>query len=280
MAGNLAVASINGYKVNHLTTGVRQTVQNSVVDANGYPVFATIGTGLSVNIAATAVPIIVHSAGGKIIDDVIAVISADTTLAVVTNTTNYGYVDTDMTTGVVTLGNTVLAPVYQFGGTPSIVAGQHTYNIAEMKMYVGNGSVATQVKRTFILEAVTGASTVTSVVNYALNGIYESAYSAVTFGTNSNYNTNIGTTKDYQYITDILKCTIAEIGYSIGDLVYNPHSSQATGNYGQVANISSNNTSSVLIGTGGPLILNKSTFASSSITAADWNKKIIVQRGW
>lgn len=170
---------------------VRQTVQFASIDSSGYANFITIGTGLAVNIAATTTNIKLNASGG--LGDRNATITANTTISGLTaSTTNYLYADIS-STGTVTLGFTTLAPIYQFGGTASIVNGQHTFNIGEMKMYVGNGSTASQVYRVFLGEAVTGTSTVTSVINYALNGVYDSGWFSIVASTDYNKNINIGT---------------------------------------------------------------------------------------
>ena len=46
-----------------VSTGVRQTVQSSSVDTSGRPDYISIGTGLSVNVAATSKNVIIHSSG-------------------------------------------------------------------------------------------------------------------------------------------------------------------------------------------------------------------------
>ncbi len=58
-------------------------------------------------------------------------------------TPNFLYVS--VAGGILTTGSTLLPPVYQFGGTPSVTAGQFTFNIAEMRGYLGNGTSAPQV---------------------------------------------------------------------------------------------------------------------------------------
>ncbi len=50
-------------------------------------------------------------------------------------TPNFLYVT--IANGLMTTGSTLLAPVYQWGGTPAVTAGQFTFNIAEMRGYLG-----------------------------------------------------------------------------------------------------------------------------------------------
>ena len=111
---------------------VRQTVLSAAVDSNGLPNYLSAGSGLSVNIAATATPIVVTAAGGAGSSgpvDRIGYINADTSISGLTDsTTNYLYMDI-AANGTVTLGATTLAPVTQFGGTYSTTTGQFTFNI-------------------------------------------------------------------------------------------------------------------------------------------------------
>lgn len=195
---------------------VRQTVQFASVDSSGYANFISIGTGLSVNIAATTTNIKLNASGG--LSDRNATINANTTISSLTaNTTNYLYADISAT-GVVTLGSTTLAPIYQSGGVPSVINGQHTFNIGEMKMYIGNGSTASQTYRVFLGEVVTGASTVTGVVNYALNGrtVIISATLSVSTLFSYNHFIGVGITPIVDYA---LKCVVANNNWVINDEV-------------------------------------------------------------
>ena len=164
--------SAGDFKVNNRylsLAGTRQTVQSGLVDSTGAANFISIGTGLAVNIAATAVPIFLNASGGNVISGRIGRVAADTSITGLTaSATNFLFADVAIDGGV-TLGAGVLAPIYQFGGTPSVANGQFTFNISEMKAYVGNGTTAPQVYRVYLGEAITNATNVTSVVNYALN---------------------------------------------------------------------------------------------------------------
>lgn len=196
---------------------VRQTVLKSVVDTAGLPTFITVGTGLAVNIAATAVPIEIAAAYGTA--DRKGTISADTTIGSLTaNVNNYLYAEV-AEDGSCTLGATVLAPVYQWGGTYSTTNLQSTYNIQEMTMKVGNGSASAQAWRVFVGEALCGASTVTSVVNYALMARYDSG--DFTWARTTNYlkSHNIGINSPYVSATTMLKVTTAGVGYSLNEYV-------------------------------------------------------------
>jgi hypothetical protein len=195
--------------------------------------------------------------------------------------TNFLYADI-AAGGTITLGSTLLIPVYQFGGTYSTTNNQATFNISEMTMKVGNGSSAVQVWRTFKGEAVTNASAVTSVVNYAVNGIHISTLASVpaTINTKSNFNHNIGVA--LPKINAYLKCITANQGYQVGEII--PFSTFETTNLVVNNNFvvaTSRNTCYTQTGANDP-IGNKSasTGVLSVLTPASWNQFVIAKRGW
>lgn len=131
----------------------------------------SIGSGLSVNLAATTTNMIVSFAAG--FDqygaiNIVGAVTADTTFSSLTANQSiiYLYLDRNASTGAITTGFSLIAPVSSrnFNGTPS--TDQHWYdrNANEMKRY--NGSAWVTVQRVFIGTCVTGASTVTSVTQY------------------------------------------------------------------------------------------------------------------
>lgn len=264
-------------------SGVRQTVQYSLVDTNGFPNYITIGTGLSVNIAATAVNIAINAAGGKSALDRVGTISADTTISSLTaSSTLYLYADIAVG-GAVTLGFTTLAPIYSFGGTPSIVNGQFTFNIGEMTGYLGNGTTAPQAWRVYIGEAVTNATNVTSVVNYALNGKYEGVYATPlpAVGTLTSANHNLGVQIGVRGVCRI-KCLTAEVGYSVGDEVENIGMYSATSGIGMVQTYAI--TNKVIKFTTGSTqaftVVNLTSGNTNVLTSANWSYKLTAKREW
>lgn len=261
--------------------GVRQTVQTSSVDANGFPNYITIGTGLAVDIAATTIPVTIHSANGAVGNDRIGTILADTSVSGLTDaTTNYLYADV-ASDGAVTLGATTLAPVYQFGGTYSVTSGQATFNISEMTMKVGDGATANQTYRVFIGEAVTSGGVVTSVVNYALNGLYISdVFSCPAINTTTNKNHNIGTNVGIKLNSFLINKT-SEFGYAIGDITdfTTYYNSGAYVTY-VCPNSTSGNNSHVLTVSNDISVLRKDTRVRANITVANWNAQVIAKREW
>jgi len=261
-------------------TGVRQTVQSGSVDSNGYANFISIGTGLAVNIAATTVPITIHAAGGKVSNDRIGTISADTTISGLTaNATNYLYADV-ATNGTVTLSANTVAHLEQFGGTPATTNNLITFNIGQMTGYTGNGSTAPQSWRVPIGEAVTGASTVTSVVTYALNGRYETPWIATlpSASTQVSKNHNIGY-KEVEH-KELALCTTIDLGYAVGDII---DLTPAFGASGIVTNNvvrTSINAYQITAGQNGWGSSYKNGTNFTFMTAADWSYKMKAWRGF
>lgn len=266
---------------------VRQTVLAAAVDSSGLANFISIGTGLSVNIAATSVNIILTAANGFSAagaTDRIGSISADTTISGLTaSNTNYLYADI-ASNGAVTLGKTILAPVYQVGGTYSTTNGQYTFNTQQMIGKVGNGSTADQTYRVFIGEAVTNGTNVTSVVNYALMGRYYSPFTNTLPGasTATAFSHNIGTNLITGMPILVIECTVTDNGYAVGDRVMLPAGFSSTGG-DQVFNyvLTSRNTIQFSTpNTSGFRIMPKSGGLSVALTQADWKYAMIVPRGW
>lgn len=257
-------------------SGVRQTVQTSNVDVNGLSDYISIGIGLAVDIAATAVPVNVLASGGAVADDRLGTIDTDTSISSLTDaTTNYLYADIDGA-GAITLGATTLAPVYQFGGTYSIVSGQSTFNISEMTMKVGNGASADSVNRVFLGEAVTAGGVVTGVVNYALNGLFISGLSSYAASSNTSYNNNIGS--QFNKSTLKFKCLTTQLGYAVGEIIEIAGSGEINGN--ATISIVDRNVATVTLHSNTMRFVDRGIFSYGTITPANWNKFIEVKRGW
>ena len=275
--------SAGDFKVNNRylsLAGTRQTVQSGLVDSTGAANFISIGTGLSVNIAATAVPIFLNASGGNVISGRIGRVAADTSIAGLTaSATSFLFADVAIDGGV-TLGAGVLAPIYQFGGTPTVTNGQFTFNISEMKGYLGNSTTAPQAYRVYLGEAITNATNVTSVVNYALNGMYDSGYSAMATGTQVLKNHNIGVNY-LDVIFHVLVVSVGSSGFAVGDVIQSDWkiSSSAVDNEGYTAA----NDSKVLkvnSGANANFIILTATGVGYDMPKTNLNMKFIVKRGW
>ena len=260
--------------------GIRQTVQSASVDTSGFANFIDAGSGLSVVISAATTNVKISAAGGS--SDRVGMITADTTISGLSaNATNYIYADI-ASNGTVTLGSTTLAPIYQIGGTPSTTSGQFTFNIGEMKAYVGSGTLASQAWRVYIGEVVTGASAVTSVISYALNGYYDSGYTntlpASAVQTIKSH--NLGVIPDNVKMT--IKCLTSEHNYSVGDVVDNVVTTNGSSVWiltplyktyktvGATSYVSANPWA----------VINKTTGGAPVLTLSNWAYKFTAQRGW
>lgn len=277
---NLATLNATNYKV-----PVRQTVLAGAVDAAGSASFLSVGTGLAVNLAATTVPVIIaFAAGFGALGEVdhIGRIAADTSIGSLTaSSTLYLYVDRNVSTGALTYGFTNLAPNYGYGTTKSTVSGQHTYRIDEGMMYVGNGSGATAVQRVFLGECVTGASTVISVITYALMGRYDSGWTGTLPGTSTavSKSANIGTSGASASL--LLKCLSAESGWAVGDIVSDAITVNAA--WGAPLSITRTGNNTLTFATSSASAfqaVRKDTGAPITLTAAKWAYKLVAKRAF
>lgn len=269
----------------------RQTVSAGPVTAAGLPNFLPTSSGsLSLtmqNVSGTA-PLAVTAANN--VDsttgtqkDLVGFTTANLTWSGLTaGTTSYLYV-TVATNGALTAGATTQAPIYQWGGTPATTNGLFTFNIGEMKGYLGNGSTAPQAYVVFLGEAVTSGSAVTSTVAYAYNGKYESTYTATLPGvaTFTSVSHNIGTVP--RVADFLMECTTADRGYALGDTI----------NALSLALFDGTNVGHAVIATTPKIIgiqagasqaftaIVKSTgVVAGAYTAASWKYKFVAQRGW
>lgn len=267
---------------------VRQTTLSSSVDANGQPNFISIGSGLAVNVDGNPVPLIVTAANGFDANgavDRVGIQSTDTSITGLTaNSTNYLYADI-AADGSITFGKTTLAPVYQLGGTYSVTNGQFTYNIAERVGKVGNGSVANQTYRVFIGEAVTNASNVTSVVNYALQGLYVASWTTTLPGANTPiaFNSNIGTMEVYDDPQIEIECVTTNNGFAVGDRMKQPMTGSGGSGEGGPFQITLTSRNTIQVTTGasaGFESIPKGGGAAAVLTAANWKYRLIQSRGW
>lgn len=163
------------------------------------------------------------------------------------------------------------------------------FSIPDMTMYrvtgasvsAGTPPTLTAVNRVYVAEAVTGAASVSSVVNYALNGKYVSSDVSPLPGTGVavSKNSNIGTTFNSELILEI-ECITSEFGYSVGDIVtISTTGSNAT--YTTPFSLTkTRNTVSFTVGSAASAfyLANKSTGATAVLTAANWKYRLIVTR--
>jgi len=259
---------------------VRHTVVSGPI-SSGLPNFlsATYAslTVTTANVAA-ATPLVVTAARGWNYlgaSDVTGIATSNLSWTATANVTTWLPVAVS-SAGVVTAATAVtLQPIYQYGGSVSVTSGQYTFDINAMQMYLGNGSVANPVNHVIVGEVVAGASTVTATYAYAYNGRYDSGWTNTmpAGGTAVNKNANIGSLD--AHIVMLAKCLTAEIGYSVGDVV-----TTVNGYYHRITYWQTGYTNVGFNMAGSYTIMNKSSGADATVTAANWAYKLLVRRSW
>jgi hypothetical protein len=272
--------------------GVRQTVASGPIDTNGFPTsLPATAASLTLseqNISASYPQVLSaangwNAATGQAVD-VVGFSSTAQSWNLAANSTLYLY-KTIAANGTMTASQTTLAPIYQWGGTPSTVNGQFTFNISEMRGYMGNGSTAPQANIVIVGECVTGASTVSSAVAYAYNGKYDSGFTATlpAAATAVSKNHNIGVqprTCDF-----VIENTTTEGGYAVGSQITASSGLQTEDGGSTLRSpvlTRTPKTIAILPGAGTPawLTLNQSSGAGFAITNANWKYKFVADRGW
>lgn len=262
---------------------VRQTVLQAPVDTGGFPSFLP-STSINLNITSQNIStglneFIATASSGATTNRIGRTTSNLTWSGLTASSTNFLYIDID-SAGVITTGSTTLAPVYQWGGTPSITNGQFTFNIQQMQGYLGNGTAANTVYRVFVGEAVTNTTAVTSAIGYALMGRYESLSTATLpgLGTSTVRSHNIGVIPRYGVMK--LICTTANGDYAVGDEI------EAMVDVGSFVGFAPNyiktrNMIRFRAGNNGIGFAGISAAgAYVALVAANWSYKFIADRGW
>lgn len=150
----------------------RQSILSGSLDGTTRQANAlSIGTGLSVNLAATTTNLVLSFGAGRDqygLINIVGTVAADTTFSSLTANQSvvYLYVDRNTSTGALSTGFSLLQPTDATQPPVSPSTDQHWFNDAENTMYRWSGSAWVAVQRVFIGQCVTGASTVTSVITY------------------------------------------------------------------------------------------------------------------
>lgn len=269
------VATLNGSIIAASST-VRQTVLSGPTTSTGASDFG--GTTGTTTVTATGT-LLVHAAGGVSISANVNRTGTSTNpswTTLSTNGTMYLYLDV-ATNGTCTPGSTTLTPIYQQGGTPSVANGQNTFIIREMKMYVGNGSTASQVYRVFVGEVTVASSVVSAIVWYALQGVYDSGWTSTlpSGGTTVSRNHNLGVHPVETRM--IAECTTANQTYAVGEQI-DPFMVQGSISYFTIRRTT---TTMSIVGPGTGWFAQDSTGAPSSVfTNSSWKYKLIASRGF
>jgi hypothetical protein len=269
-------------------SSVRQVMTSGPATTAGLPNFLpTTSASLtltSVNVSSTA-PLTVTAANGYDPTtgrqrDAVGYSASNLTWSLAANTAYYLYV-TIAANGALTTGFTTREPIYQAAGTPSILSGQFTFNISEMKGYLGNGSLAPPASIVFIGTATTGATTVTGTTTYAYNGRYESLpASPLVTGGWVVANHNIGVKPDvYDFIIENIA---TDQNYAPGDTL---HADSLAGDYGGTAlplAITANKGAATFVAGSSTFYITSDKYGPSRVTLnpMNWRYRYVIRRGW
>jgi hypothetical protein len=180
--------------------------------------------------------------------------------------------------GVITPASTIVAPVYQWGGTPGVTSGLITFNIGEMKAYLGNGSAAVQTNLVLFGEAATDGSGVISTVAYAYNGQYDSGWTATLTNAGVSKNHNIGAEPSYYQTGYVIQNTTTDLNYAVGDTLAGPVT-QSNTTEAAVPLYATRNTVG-LPALASHLLPNKTATTNGALTVGNWKYKFTADRGW
>jgi hypothetical protein len=269
-----------------LSVQVRQTVSTGPVSTSGLPTLFP-GTSSSLSLAtqnvSSTVPLVANAAQGYNASGAVnyAFMATSNVTWSSLSASNVNYLYINASNGAT--GHTTIQPLYQFGGTPAVTSGQFTFNISQMTGYLGNGTAAVATPIVFVGEAVAGASTITSTVAYAYNGMYTSPLQAIPSSSSSlSLNHNLGISpQGYTSVCTYVNVT-SNLVYSAGeelscDTVTNNNTSFA---YMQMDNSSRLLTELSSQSSGFASIIPKGGGSTSSATAADWNVRLYVRRNF
>jgi len=286
------------WRVTYLNTvptiwsGRRQTVAAGPVDNAGLPTFLPSTSGslavTSQNVSASARFVATAANGwdwqGRPSDRV-GVGLANLTWSGLTAsraaaTPNFLYVVVNAD-GSLTTGSTIVEPVYQWGGTPATTAGRLTFNIAEMKAYLGNGSTAPEVFVVLVGEAATDGSGVISTVAYAYNGRFVSAFTntlpAASAYTSANHNIGVKPHTAKLVIENIS----TELGYAVGDQITEGHMAIYSAAHVPVPIVTTAKNIGFQLPTSTSLeVLSRTAGVPTQVTRANWKYAFVADRGW
>ena len=270
----------------------RQTVAAGPVTTAGLPSFLpSTNAALSVtsiNVSSTY-PLVATAAagwsattGGPV--DVIGYSTANLSWTGLTAnraaaTPNFLYVT--IANGVMTPGSTIVAPVYQWGGTPAVTAGLFTFNIAEMRGYLGNGTTAPQVNLVMVGEAATDGTGVISTVAYAYNGRYASAFINTLPGTAAYVSASHNIGQKPRLAKLVIENISTELGFAVGDRISEGHVSAYSTLYTPVPIVTTDKAIGFQTGnSAGMVLLARTTGIAAPLTSASWKFAFIAERGW
>ncbi len=152
------------------------------------------------------------------------------------------------------------------------------YQVTGASATAGSNPTFTAKNRVYTAEATTGASTVSSVVNYAIQGKYDSGWTnslpAASVVVNKNH--YIGVVPDVKELH--FKCITADAGYAVGDVVKG--AVQASGISHIPSLPATSNGITFTQGASGGSIINKSSGGWVTPTTVNWAYRFTASRGW
>lgn len=263
------------------TPPVRQTVLSGPVTAAGLPNFggATGSTTVTQVGTITVAAAQGFSSAGSV--DRIGQITNAAWTGLSTNGTMYLWLDVAIN-GSCTTGSTTLAPIYQFGGTPSTTNNQITFNIQEMTCYVGNGGAAPAAYRVVVGEVTVAGAVVTAIKWYGLMGRFFAAFTNTlpAVSTILTFNHDLGTNFTMGLSSLIIECITNDGSFTVGQRISIP-TGQAGGTTQPLVGAVSRNAAVVAIGNSVNFYLNNlTTGAFFTPTAANWKYSYMISRGW
>jgi len=273
-------------------SGVRQTVSAGPVTSAGLPSLLPSTTTATLNMTSQNVsstyPLVATAAGGwsNATGAPVDTIGYSTTNLTWTGLTasraaatpNFLYVT--ISGGVMTPGKTLLAPIYQWGGTPSTTSGQFTFNISEMRGYLGNGTTAPQTNLVFVGEAATDGSAVISTVAYAYSGRYASDWTPTLTNSGTTAPCNIGAEPSLYLTKYVVKCTTTDLNYAVGEMLVNGVFTASTNSSQVVPYVGTRNVIGIPVVANQAAINKTSGALTVAFTSANWSYKFIAERGW
>jgi hypothetical protein len=263
----------------------RNVVQYGPTDTAGVPNFlpaTSVNLNLTSQNIAAGTPFVYSvpqalDALGRQLDLIVRRTTNLTWTGLTASQTNYLFVDDTGATF-----QTVTAPVFQSGGTIAVTSGLYTYDYLLGQWYLGNGATAAAVNRVLVGEAVAGASTITSTVAYCYRGIYavpDTTFSQ-TSGAIATISHNLGTVLVRTALK--LKNITTENNYTAGQ-VTDWQAQIVTSGSGpsNLATIQDRNTvASTTANGGGYIVLNRTTGANGTVTAANWKITGFIERAF
>lgn len=260
----------------------RQTVLAGPLTAAGTSNFGGATGGTTVTMSGT---LVVAAANGSDIDgsvDRIGTITNAAWTGLNVNGSMFLYVDVNAD-GTCTPVIGTLTPIEQFNGVPSVTPGQFTFNIQEMKGYVGSGAAAPQTYRVKVGAVTVAGGVVTQIFWFATLGRYTSAFVATlpAVSTATAITHTLGTTEIYGVPIIEIECTTTDLGYAVGERLRNASTNSGGGGALHAFSIISIVAAQFATAqTNSFMLIPKAGGAVSALTVASWKYRVIMDRGW